>query len=57
MARLVQNAPESLDAKIEDEDLDGKSEVEELREALERVPALSLEVGEEIDAYQDRHAR
>jgi hypothetical protein len=27
------------------------------REALERVQALSLEVSEEVDAYQDKHAR
>jgi len=35
MARYAQNAAESLDAKIEDEDLDGKAEAVELREALE----------------------
>ena len=28
----------------------------EVREALERLQALSLEVSEELDAYQDRHA-
>ena len=57
MARLAQDAAELLDAKIEDEDLDGKTEVEELREALERLQTLSLEVSEELDAYQTRHAR
>jgi hypothetical protein len=46
MARLVQNAAESLHAKIEDENLDGKTETGELRKALERVQALSLEVSE-----------
>jgi hypothetical protein len=29
----------------------------EVREALERLQALSLEVSEELDAYQKRHAR
>jgi len=32
-------------------------EVVEAREALERVQTLSLEISEELDAYQDRHAR
>ena len=31
--------------------------VVEAREALERVQTLSLEISEELDAYQDRHAR
>jgi hypothetical protein len=51
----AKNAAESLDARIED-DLDGMVEAEELREALERMQNLSLEVSEELDAYQDRHA-
>ena len=29
----------------------------EVREAIERLQALTIEVSEEIDAYQDRHAR
>jgi hypothetical protein len=29
----------------------------EVREALERVQAISLELSEELDAYQDKHAR
>ena len=45
-----------LDDRIQDESLDGQSETLELREALERVPALTLEVSEELDAYQNRHA-
>jgi hypothetical protein len=57
MARLAQDAAESLDARIEDEDLDGMAEAVEVREALERAQTLSLEVSEEIDAYQTRHAR
>jgi hypothetical protein len=57
MAQLVQGAAESLHARIEDEDLDGQAEVVEVREALERLQALSLEVSEELDAYQQRYAR
>jgi hypothetical protein len=30
-------------------------EAVEVREALERLQTLSLEVSEEIDAYQNRH--
>ena len=57
MTRLVQDAAESLDARIEDEYLNGKTEAVELREALERVHDLSLKISEQLDAYQDRHAR
>ena|SRR5829696_299702 len=57
MAQLAQDAAESLDVRIEDEDLDGQAEVVEVREALERLQALSLEVSEELDAYQQRYAR
>ena len=32
-------------------------EAEELREVLERVQSLSLEVRKELDAFQQRHAR
>jgi hypothetical protein len=49
LARLAQDAAESLDARIEDEDLDGRTEAVEVREAL------SLEVSEELDAYQQRY--
>jgi hypothetical protein len=55
MARLAQDAAESLDARIEDENLDGKEEAVEVREALEHLQTLSLEVSEGIDAYQQRH--
>jgi hypothetical protein len=57
MVEFAQDAAESLDARIEDEDLDGKAKAVEVREALERVQNLSLEISEELDAYQDRHAR
>jgi hypothetical protein len=57
MARYTQNAAESLDSRIEDEDLDGLAEAVEVREVLERLQALSLEVSEELYACQQRHAR
>ncbi len=56
-ARYTQNAAESLGASSENEDLNGTTEAVEVRETLERLQALSLEVSEEIDAYQQRHAR
>jgi hypothetical protein len=56
LARLTQDAAESLDSRIEEEDLDGRTEAVEVREVLERLQALSLEVGEELDAYQQRYA-
>jgi hypothetical protein len=55
VARLAQDAAEMLDARIEDEALNGMAEAVELREVLERLQALSLEVSEELDAYQQRH--
>jgi hypothetical protein len=57
IARLAQDAAESLDEQIEDEDLTGVEEAVEMRDVLERVQALSIEVSEELDAYQTRHAR
>jgi hypothetical protein len=56
MARLAQAAAEGLDARIEDENLDRLPEVVEVRDALERLQAISLEVSEALDAYQDRYA-
>jgi hypothetical protein len=53
MAHLAQDAAETLDARIDDDEtLDGQAEAAEVREALERLQALSLEVSEELDAYQ-----
>jgi hypothetical protein len=49
MARCAQDATDSLDARIEDEDLDG------MEEAVERVQTLSIEISEQLDAYQTRH--
>ena len=57
ITRYAQDAAASLGARIEDEDLNGMAEAVEVRETLERLQALSLEVSEEIDAYQQRHAR
>ena len=57
MARYAQGATEWLDSRIEDEILDGLAKAVEVREALERLQALSLEVSEELGVYQQRHAR
>jgi hypothetical protein len=35
--------------------LDGASEAEEVRAALERMHNLSLEIREKLDAYQNQH--
>ena len=58
IVRYISDATERLDHRIEDGTLDGRMEAEELREALERLQALSLEISEELDAYhnQYRHA-
>jgi hypothetical protein len=56
IAHLAQDVAESLDARVKNEVLDGLAEAVEVREALERVHYLSLEISEELDAYQDRHA-
>ena len=55
MARLAQDAAEALDARIESEDLNGMAETVEVHEVLERLQALSIEVSEELDAYQTRY--
>jgi hypothetical protein len=55
IARPAQDAAESLDGRIEDEDLDGMAEAVEVREVLEKVQDVILEVSEELDAYQNRH--
>ena len=56
MVWLAQEAAEALDSRIEDEDLDGLVEAVEVQRPLERMQSLSLELSEELDAYQDRHA-
>jgi hypothetical protein len=47
---------ELLDVRIEDEHLDGRTEAEDVRSVLEVIQNLTLEVSEDIDAYQERHA-
>ena len=47
---------ELLDVRIEAEHLDGRTEAEDVRTVLELIQNLSLEVSEELDAYQERHA-
>jgi hypothetical protein len=47
---------ELLDVRMENEHLDGRTEAEDVRTVLELIHNLSLEVSEELDAYQERHA-
>jgi hypothetical protein len=42
LVRYASDATEALDARIEDENLDGRTEAAELREALESVQSLTL---------------
>ncbi len=56
MGHIALLAVKVLDAKIENEDLDGKSEATETRTILEQVQNLSLELSKELDAYQDRYS-
>jgi hypothetical protein len=46
---------ELLDLRIENQHLDGRTEAEDVRSVLELIQNLSLEVSEELDAYQERH--
>ncbi len=48
---------ELLDVRIEDEQLDGRTEAEDVRTVLGLIQNLSLEVSEELDAYQERYSR
>jgi hypothetical protein len=57
IAHLAQDAAESLDTRVGNEDLDGLAEAVKVREALERLQTISIEVSEELDAYQQRYAR
>ncbi len=54
MVRLAQDAAELMDNRIDAENLAGRTEAEEIRECLERLQAISLEVSEELDALQRR---
>jgi hypothetical protein len=53
----AQAVVELLDLRVENEHLDGKTEAEDVRSVLEVIQTLTLEVSEEIDAYQERHAQ
>jgi hypothetical protein len=57
IAHLAQDAAEAPDGRMEDENLIGMAEAVEVREALEHLQTLSIEVSEELDAYQTQHAR
>ena len=50
-------AVEVLDSRIEEERLDGRTEAVDVRSILELIQSLTLEVSEELDAYQGRHTR
>jgi len=56
MARLAQDVAETLDLRIKSEGLNGFAEAVEVRQVLERSQAISVEVSEELDAYQQRYA-
>jgi hypothetical protein len=47
---------EFLDMRIENEHLDGTTEAHDVRSVLDVIQTLTLEVSEEIDAYQERNA-
>ena len=56
MSQAALLSVELLDAKIEDEDLDGRSEATQTRKVLEQVQNSSLEISEELDAYQELYS-
>ncbi len=47
---------ELLDMRIDNEHLDETTEAEDVRSVLQVIQNLTLEVSEEIDAYQERHS-
>jgi hypothetical protein len=47
---------ELLDARIEVLNLDGSTEAQDVRSVLELIQSLTLDVSEELDAYQERHS-
>ena len=47
---------ELLDARIEAEYLDGSTEAENVRIVFELIQSLTLEVSEDLDAYQHRYS-
>jgi ferric-dicitrate binding protein FerR (iron transport regulator) len=57
ISQEAQAVVELLDAKIEAERLDGRTEAEDVRSALELIQSLILEASEKIGAYQERYSR
>ena len=49
-------AVDLLDAKIEDERLDGRTEAADVRTILELIQTVILQASEQLDAYQDRYS-
>ena len=49
-------AVEVLGTMVEDEHLDGRTEVVVVRTILELVPSFSLKVRKDLDAYQERYS-
>jgi len=52
----AQAVVEFLDARIEEEHLDGRTEAEDVRSVLELIQSLTMEVSEDLDAYQQRYS-
>jgi hypothetical protein len=57
ISQEAQVAVDLLDAKIEDERLDSRTEAEDVRTILQLIQNLGSEVSEELDAYKERHSR
>ena len=49
-------AVDLLDAKIEDERLDGRTEAADVRTILELIQTLTLQASGQLDTYQDRYS-
>ena len=56
ISQEAQAVVELLDLRIENEHLDGRTEAEDVRSVLELIQNLSLEVSEDLDAYQKRYS-
>jgi hypothetical protein len=52
----AQAVVELLDTRIDEEHLDGRTEAEDIRSVLELIQSLTLEVREDLDAYQRRYS-
>jgi hypothetical protein len=52
----AQAVVELLDARIEDEHLDGSTEAEDVCSVLELIQSLTLEVSGDLDAYQQQYS-